>query len=85
MTLLMLAMPVIAKAQFGFDVGSVEAYISDHKNQRSLLLARATLEQSNNLLHEYSAKAAVRGGCAASEPCRRKMHTVVWHRHSLHK
>lgn len=58
MTLLMLAMPVIAKAQFGFDVGSVEAYISDHKNQRSLLLARATLEQSNNLLHEYSAKAA---------------------------
>ena len=58
MTLLMLAMPVIAKAQFGFDVGSVEAYISDHKSQRSLLLARATLEQSNNLLHEYSAKAA---------------------------
>ena len=58
MTLLMLVMPVIAKAQFGFDVGSVEAYISDHKNQRSLLLARATLEQSNNLLHEYSAKAA---------------------------
>ena len=28
MTLLMLVMPVIAKAQFGFDVGSVEAYIS---------------------------------------------------------
>ncbi len=58
MTLMMLAMPAVVRAQWGFDVGSVEAYISDHKNQRSLLLARATLEQSNNLLHEYSAKAA---------------------------
>lgn len=58
MTLMMLAMPAVVRAQWGFDVASVEAYISDHKNQRSLLLARATLEQSNNLLHEYSAKAA---------------------------
>ena len=58
LTLMMLAMPAVARAQWSFDVASVEAYIADHKNQRSLLLARATLEQSNNLLHEYSAKAA---------------------------
>ena len=58
LTLMMLAMPAVVMAQLGFDVASVEAYIADHKNQRSLLLARATLEQSNNLLHEYSAKAA---------------------------
>lgn len=58
LTLMMLAMPAVVRAQWGFDVTSVEAYIADHKNQRSLLLARATLEQSNNLLHEYSAKAA---------------------------
>jgi hypothetical protein len=50
--------PFKASAQWSFDVGSVEAYIADHKNQRSLLLARATLEQSNNILHGYSAKAA---------------------------
>jgi hypothetical protein len=36
---------------------SVEAYINDHKNQRSLLLARSTLEAGNTLLHEYSADA----------------------------
>lgn len=55
--LLMLLSTVSASAQWSFDVTSVEAYIADHKNQRSLLLARATLEQSNNLLHEYSADA----------------------------
>jgi len=40
-------------------VPTIEAYISDHKNQRSLLLARATLEHSNALLHEYSKTANV--------------------------
>ena len=50
--------PGVSKAQWSFDVGSVEAYIADHKTQRSILLARATLEQSNNILHEYSADAA---------------------------
>lgn len=50
--------PLCAKAQWTFDVGSVEAYIADHKNQKSLLLARSTLEMSNQLLHEYSADAA---------------------------
>lgn len=54
----MLLIPGVSKAQWSFDVGSVEAYIADHKTQRSILLARATLEQSNNILHEYSADAA---------------------------
>ena len=46
--------PQFAKAQWTFDVVSVEAYINDHKKQRSLLLARSTLEYSNQLLHSYS-------------------------------
>lgn len=49
--------PMCAHAQWSFDVGSVEAYIADHKNHKSLLLARSTLEMSNELLHEYSATA----------------------------
>ena len=52
--LFMCLLPSIAKAQWTFDVLSVEAYINDHKKQRSLLLARSTLEHSNKLLHEYS-------------------------------
>ena len=47
-------MPGVAKAQWTFDILSVEAYINDHKKQRSLLLARSTLEHSNKLLHEYT-------------------------------
>ena len=46
-----------ASAQFSFDIPTVEAYIADHKTQRSLLLARSTLEASNKLLHEYSSTA----------------------------
>ena len=49
-------LPGIAKAQWTFDIVSVEAYINDHKKQRSLLLARSTLEYSNQLLHEYSSE-----------------------------
>lgn len=56
--ILLLKLTLAANAQWSFDVSSVEAYIADHKNQRSILLARATLEQSNNILHEYSAEAA---------------------------
>ena len=52
--MLICLMPGIAKAQWTFDVLSVEAYINDHKKQRSLLLARSTLEHSNKLLHEYT-------------------------------
>ena len=56
-TVVLLALlPGIAKAQWTFDIVSVEAYINDHKKQRSLLLARSTLEYSNKLLHEYSSK-----------------------------
>ena len=51
--------PRQAMAQFGFDVVSVEAYINDHKEQRSLLLVRSTLEASNKLLHDYSSKANI--------------------------
>ena len=47
-------LPGTIRAQWTFDVVSVEAYINDHKKQRSLLLARSTLEYSNKLLHEYS-------------------------------
>ncbi len=46
--------PFKAHAQWTFDIMSVEAYINDHKKQRSLLLARSTLEHSNKLLHQYS-------------------------------
>ena len=48
---LLTLVPMSAKAQLGFDVVSVEAYINDHKEQRSLLLVRSTLDK---LLHEYS-------------------------------
>ena len=51
---LLALLPDVAKSQWTFDIVSVEAYINDHKKQRSLLLARSTLEYSNQLLHEYS-------------------------------
>ncbi len=41
------------------DITTLEAYINDHKNVRSMLLARSTLELSNSLLHDYSKTAAV--------------------------
>ncbi len=53
MTLLTL-LPAMSYAQWSFDVAGVEAYVNDHKKQRSLLLARSTLEQSNKLLHDYT-------------------------------
>lgn len=56
--LILVSLRFEALAQWNFDVASVEAYIADHKSQRSLLLARATLEQGNKVLHEYSADAA---------------------------
>ena len=59
MLLLFMMIPQMTKAQWAFDFVSVEAYINDHKKQRSLLLARSTLELSNQLLHEYSSDATV--------------------------
>lgn len=53
---LLVLLPCAARAQWTFDIVSVEAYINDHKKQRSLLLARSTLEYSNQLLHDYSRK-----------------------------
>lgn len=57
--LLFMMVPQMTKAQWAFDFVSMEAYINDHKKQRSLLLARSTLELSNQLLHEYSSDATV--------------------------
>ena len=57
--LLFVMVPQMTKAQWAFDFVSVEAYINDHKKQRSLLLARSTLELSNQLLHEYSSDTTV--------------------------
>ena len=57
--LLLTIVPCVTHAQWTFDVTSVEAYINDHKEQRSLLLARNTLEASNKLLHNYSMKETV--------------------------
>lgn len=56
MVVLAALLPGAVKAQWMFDIPSVEAYINDHRQQRSLLLARSTLEYSNKLLHEYSRK-----------------------------
>lgn len=44
--------PKSAKAQFPTDAPTIEAYIYDHKQQRSLLLTRSTLEAGNALLHK---------------------------------
>ena len=56
MLLLMVVMfPKSATAQvFPRDIPRMEAYIYDHKQQRSLLLTRSTLETSNALLHKAS-------------------------------
>lgn len=53
----LLSLPSVVWAQS--DPAALEAYINDHKQVRSLLLARSTLELSNQLLHDYSKKAAV--------------------------
>ena len=55
----LLLLPGSAMAQWSFDVPSIEAYIADHKDQRSLLIARSALEQANTLLHGYSRDANV--------------------------
>ena len=57
--MLLTLFPTMSRAQFGFDIVSLEAYINDHKEQRSLLLVRSTLEASNKLLHGYSSDANI--------------------------
>lgn len=56
---LLTLLPSVTNAQVGFDAVSIEAYIKDHKQQRSLLLVRSTLEASNKLLHDYSGDANI--------------------------
>lgn len=46
-------LPVQTNAQIvPRDIATIEAYINDHKQQRSILLARSTLEASNAILHK---------------------------------
>lgn len=44
----------VAQSAWVSDPPTIEAYINDHKKQRSLLLTRAVLEESNGLLHKVS-------------------------------
>jgi len=53
-SLWLLFISLCVQAQLKFDYTSVESYIRDHQNQRSLLIARATLEYGNQLLQDYS-------------------------------
>lgn len=53
---LLALLPRVAQAQWTFDIVSVEAYINDHKKQRSLLLARSTLEYSNQCCTSTAAR-----------------------------
>lgn len=57
MTMLLSLLPSLGFAQR--DPAALEAYINDHKQVRSLLLTRSTLEASNALLHDYSKDAGI--------------------------
>ncbi len=59
MLFLLLFVPVAVRAQFNFDVLSVECLIDDHKTIRSVLVARAGVEQANQVLHDYAKSASV--------------------------
>ena len=54
LTVMILGLPLRLTAQVPRDIPTIEAYINDHKKQRSLLLARSVLEESNQLLHKTS-------------------------------
>ena len=56
-TIVLTFLPALSFAQR--DIAALEAYINDHKQVRSLLLARSTLEASNALLHDYSKDAGL--------------------------
>lgn len=59
MAFLLLLVPEVSQAQWAFDVGTVEAMVADHKRIRSVLIARSTVEQANQLLHDASKDANV--------------------------
>lgn len=46
--------PFQCYAQIGWDVAGVEAFIDDHKSERSILTTRSILEQGNKILHSTS-------------------------------
>ena len=54
LTVILLCLPFRGQAQIGWDVSSVEAFIGDHKSQRSLLVTRSIIEQGNKVLHNTS-------------------------------
>ena len=56
---LLTLVPFTARAQWNFDVLTVEALIKDHRDVRSVLFARSALEQVNEVLHNYSMEASV--------------------------
>lgn len=58
--LLLIFVPSVARAQMPvFDLVSVKALIDDHKSVRSVLMARSTVEQANEVLHNYAQAVAV--------------------------
>lgn len=56
---LLLLVPDVICAQWNFDVSTVEAMVADHKRIRSVLIARSTVEQANQILHDASKDANV--------------------------
>lgn len=52
--LIMTYLPVMAQVVTPPDPLTIEAYINDHKQQRSLLIVRSALEQGNAVLHRAS-------------------------------
>ena len=50
----LMLVPSAARAQYLFDALSVEAMIDSHKQVRTWLLARSTIEEANQALHNYS-------------------------------
>jgi len=44
---------------WSFDVASIEALISDHRNVDTVIIARSGVETANQLLHKYSKEATV--------------------------
>lgn len=57
--LLLLTMRVEVKAQLGFDIPTIEAFIGEHRSTYSILAARSTLEMTNKSLHSLSKAANV--------------------------
>lgn len=54
--LMLFTAPNTAKAQFAWDMASVEAFIDDHKTERSVLQVRSIVEEGNKVLHSNSDK-----------------------------